>query len=277
MLPTLRIRATMIVQIGLVVLIVNPPRACSQEPDPKASDKLPLSRDFATGSTVPGVRRLPTSVQWDGREYDVDSGIDVLMSVVRDPAESADERHRALLGLVMLYRRLEGRPCLDELARLYDNASESHKAAILTCFQASDDPRGIPVFLRTLDKEQNMKLRLWAAGALAHWNIRRGVAEIVHLLESKETIPKPSRMPFVRDNALESFRKRNARKGWGFREEEVRMSIGRRTDLDQDQQRDLYIAEIKKWFTENEHRFPDWKLGDPLPQSSTLESHPLDD
>ena len=140
-------------------MTAHSPRACGEEPNGKASDKLALSRESVTGPTV---RNPPNSVQWQGREYDVDSGVDVLMSVVRDPLQSAEERHRALLGLAMLRRALEGRPCLDELARLCDNPSEPHKGAILICFLGSDDPRGIPVFIRTLDKESNMTLRLSA-------------------------------------------------------------------------------------------------------------------
>jgi hypothetical protein len=63
----------------------------------------------------------------------------------------------------------------------------------------------------------------------------------------------------------------NARKGWGFPEEEVRMALKDRTDLDDDQKAAAYIAEIKKWFAQNEHRFPDWKPGDPLPKINRKE------
>jgi hypothetical protein len=154
---------------------------------------------------------------------------------------------------------------MDELAKLYDVASESEKYGILICFKASDDPRGIPLFMHVLDGEKNMKLRLSAAGALAHWNIRRGVAELVNLLESKDMLSQPARMPYVRDNALDLFETKNSVKGWGFPAEDIRKSIEGGLGLEREQFVALYTAEIKKWFAENDHRFPDWKPGDPLP------------
>jgi hypothetical protein len=30
----------------------------------------------------------------------------------------------------------------------------------------------------------------------------------------------------------------------------------------------MLIKRWEEWFAENEHRFPDWKLGDPLPEVS---------
>jgi hypothetical protein len=155
---------------------------------------------------------------------------------------------------------------LDELARLYDNPSEPHKEAILICFVGSDDARGLPLFNRTLDKEENMMLRLSAAGGLAHWNIRRGVAELIRLFESTE-LPSGRFYPVIGDRARDSFQKLNQRKGWAFPDEEIRKSIESRPGIDREQAGALYNAEMKKWFTENQDRFPDWKPGDPLPKT----------
>jgi len=214
-------------------------------------------------------------VQWRDREYDIDTGIDVLMSVARQREDNADPWNStaAVTVLAMLGGNLKGHACLDELAMLYDRANVPERSAILTCFITSGDARGIPVFIHTLDKEKNMTLRLRAAGALAQWNIRRGVGVLVDLLESKEKLLLPGGlMPYVRDKALDLFRTKNRLKGWGFVDhgDEIAESIVSRTDINDDDKRSLYIAEmkaaIKKWFTENEDRFPDWKLGDPLPE-----------
>jgi len=158
------------------------------------------------------------------------------------------------------------------------------KKIILTCFKGSRDARAIPLFVRVLDNEKSMRLRLSAASGLAGWNIHRGVAELVNLLDSKEILPQPARMSHVRDNALESFRNANARKGWGFPENKWWRAIDGRPDLDEDQKRALYIAEIekeikaiKKWFAENEQRFPDWKPSEPLPESPKQERKSDDD
>jgi hypothetical protein len=187
------------------------------------------------------------------------------MAVVRDSERSPNERQRALNELSSLSRNLNGHPCIDELASLYNVASVLEKQAMLNLFMGSDDPKGIPVFLRTVEHEENMKLRLAAAAALAQWNVRRGVAELVKLMDSKDSVPQPSRMFFVYDNAIDLFEIKNRLKGWGFPAEDVRKSIEARPGLDREQFVALYSAEVKKWFAENEHRFPDWKLGDPLP------------
>lgn len=271
MITSFRCYVTLIVPAALAVLTLETARA-GGEPNQNAPEKLPLSIESVTGTAVP---RLQTSIRWKDHEYDVNSGIDLVMGVVRDGQESRKERELALIQLAMLRTQLKGRPCLDELEKVYNNAGELEKQLILTCFLGSRDPRAIPVFIRTLANEQSMKLRLPAASGLAGWNVRRGVAELVDLLESKEMLTQPARIPYVRDNALHHFRKSNARKDWGFPENQWWNSIDARTNLDEDQKRALYIAErqkeikqIKKWFAENEHRFPDWKAGDPLPEAT---------
>lgn len=260
---SLRCCVTVSVLATLVGLMMVTRHAYSGPPNVKDSDALPLSVESISGGTS---QRLETTVQWRDREYSVDAGIDIVMNVVLDSEENAHERELALLQLAKLRTQLRGRLCLDELGTMYDTSRELEKQIILTCFLGSRDPRALSIFVRTLDKEQDMKLRLSSASGLSGWNVRRGVAELVELVGSRGTLPQPARMPYVRDNALESFRKANARKGWGFPDEEIRKSVAGRTDLDEEAKGALYAAEIKKWFAENKHRFPDWKLGDPLPE-----------
>lgn len=282
--------AKVIVHMALLAFTVATALACA-EPS-KGEGPAPLRLSVECVGAYP-IRPLPTSVKWDGRVYDVESGIAALLDVIRHPEKSDGHWNSAvaLTYLSMLDRHLKGRRCLDELAKLYDAPGEVNKGGILLCFKASDDPRAIPVFMRTLDNEQDLKLRLSAAAGLAQWNVRRGVAEFVDLLESKETLPKPARMAYVRDNARNLFETKNRLKGWGFPDEEIQKSIEAQGGFDREESRKrwesgdeetrksiesrarlvreefmaLYIAEIKKWFAENEHRFPDWKPGDPLP------------
>ena len=255
--------AKVIVQIALLEMTLVMALACGEARRDQTGGPLPISAESVSGYPSRPVR---ASIKWDGEEYDVETAIDVLMNVIRDPETARHERELGLIHLTMAGKHLRGDPCLRELETLYDKAGQLEKLTILRCFLGSRDPRSIPVFTRVLDNEKNMKLRLAAASGLAGWNVRRGVAELVGLLESKDTLPQPARMPYVRDNAQESFRNVNARKGWGFPFEEVGQSIGQRTDLSADEKGSLFVAEINKWFAENEHRFPDWKLGDPLPE-----------
>lgn len=237
------------------------------QPDNTRCAPLPMSTESVSG---PKDRRLPTYLRWKGREYDIEAGIGLLMGVVRGSEESHHpwNADTALVELASLETQLRGRPCLGELLKLYDTAGELKKRMILTCFRTSLDPRGLPLFSRTLDTQENMRLRLSAAAGLAKWNIRRGVAELVNLIDSKDVLrpPPPPRMPYARDYALQLFRTNSAFKGWGFPDEEIRKSIEARPGLDREQFVALYRAEIKKWFAANEHRFPQWRSGDPLPK-----------
>ncbi len=258
--------AQLALRITLLGMALDAPAACGEAPSEKDVDRLPLLVESVDG---PARRPLSTSVKWDGRQYDVESGIDVLMGVVRNRDKSGNERHYALMRLVMLDWQLKGRPLLGELVGLYDESGDL-KGGILLCLMVSDDPRGIPVFVRTLDKEKDLKLRLRAAGALAHWNIRRGVAELVRLLESPEEMPQPSQLFYVRDDAMRTFRLTNMRKGWGFPDDkesaEWPPDVVPPPDVAARLKPRPTVEDIKKWFAENEHRFPEWKLGDPLPE-----------
>lgn len=273
MISRFRARATaLLVPLVLAMFVVDNFHVCRAQSDAEDRRLLLLSSDYE-GKRSTGVWR--NSVPWKGRGYDVEAGIDVLMSVVRHPEESARlwNAATAITGLAMLGGNLKGHPSLDELAKLYDTAAVSEKRAILTCFITSGDPRGIPVFTRRLDKGENIELRLSAARGLARWNVRRGVAELIDLFESTVFVQHLASTPIVGNNALQTFRTFNDRKDWGFPENEWWKSIDGRADLDQDQKKALRTAEIEKeikaikaWFAENKERFPDWKLGDPLPE-----------
>jgi hypothetical protein len=196
------------------------------------------------------------------------------MEVIRDDEQRARPWNAAtaLTGLAMLGPKLRGHSCLEELAKLCGSASASEKRGILTCFITSGDPRGIPLFTRALNNELPIDLRLTAARGLAAWNARAGVGGLIELLESSELVQHLAGTPIVGHNALQTFRTYNDRKGWGFSENEWWKAIDDRADLNEDEKRALYNAEIdkeikriKKWWTENKDRFPDWKPGDRLP------------
>ena len=217
-----------------------------------------------------------SKVSWKNEAYDVDDGIAVLMSVVRNPSSAKAEREEALDRLGMLSTQLDGRNCVEELIALYGAMrTRKEKGGLLLCLTKSQDRRGLPLLYEVVEAETDPVVRLFAALGLAKWNVRRGVAELVGLFESREILTS-SRMPNVRDYALESFRNANARKGWGCSEEEIRKSIERRTDFNDEQKAALYIAEIKKWFAENEERFPNWNPSDPLPEAPGEAPKPKD-
>jgi len=239
---------------------------CDVLPD-KATGKLRISVASVSATTA---SHLQTTVRWEGHEYDVVTGIEMTMNVMRRAGESSHRRELALIQLAMLRTQLNGRPCLDELATMYDNANTLQKQLILTCFLGSRDPRAIPVFVHALEKEQNMKLRMVAASGLAGWNVRRGVAELVQLLDSDREMPQPSQLFYVRDNAMRAFRLTNIRKGWGFPDDkesaEWPPDVAPPPDGAGGLKQQPTVEEIRKWWSENKHRFPDWQPGDPLPE-----------
>jgi hypothetical protein len=227
---------------------------------------------------VPVFPAQRTMVKWEGKEYDLDSGIDVIMDAAHGPEKSDDQRALALMELSQLRADLKGRPCLDVLAARFDDASDLEKKVILTCFTASGDPRGIPLFTNVLNEEKDLKLRVRAASGLASWNVRRGVAELVGLLDSDEPMPQPSQLFYVRDNAMRAFRLKNIRKGWGFPDDQESAEwppdVAPPPDVAERLRPRPTVEEIRKWWAENQHRFPDWKVGDPLPEVSAEDATP---
>ena len=165
------------------------------------------------------------------------------------------------MDLSPLWKELRGRQCLEELIKIYKDASELEKRVILSCFKASRDPRGIPLFIDVLDEEEDVILRCRAAKGLAGWNIRRGVEELVRLMD------EPIRLPNRTFSPKSDFRMLNIRKGWGFPDDEKSVfwppDVAPRPD---NIKPPPSVEEIKKWFEENKHRFPEWKPGDPLPE-----------
>lgn len=214
---------------------------------------------------------------WEGRQYGTSEGIQVLMRVVTDAGTDREERAKALERLSTLWPWLRNTDRIPELIALYDTLTgREEKLGLLGCLTRSEDPRGVPLFARVLQHEKDDRVRLFAAIALAQWNVRRGVGELVAGLDSDEVFPQPVYSPYGRkigDIVLGDFLSKSRDKGWGFPDEEIRKSIETQGGLGEGKRKALYIAEmkaaVKKWFAENEDRFPDWKPGDPLPAAET--------
>lgn len=226
-------------------------------------DPLPLS---TAQVDVPGETKVKLvnkrTVVWDGQTYSAGEGGRLLMTVIMDPATEASRRARAL----DVFGKLRDKSATPQLLSLYKELSDRDgKAEIILCLTWSEDPRGLPLFAQVMEHEEDDLVRLFAAIALAKWNVRRGVAELVLLLESETTLLRDTRTPRIRDNALAMFMNYNRRKGWGFSDRRFREDTASSADLHNEQRWALAIAEITKWFEANEHRFPEWKPGDPLP------------
>jgi len=258
-----------IVRLALLGFTLGVPLVSGEPAEEKARNSLPLLRGDEEKCPRSWWR---TSIRWKDVQYSIDDGIAVLMNVVRDPDAASGHWNAAaaITQFATLGGYLNGQSCLDELAKRYDTFGVSERGAVLLCFKTSGDPRGIPLFVHVLDEEKNVKLRLWAASGLANWNVRRGVAELVTLLDSQEEMPQPSQLFYVCDDAMRTFRLQNIRKGWGFPDDkesaEWPPDVMPPPDVAARLKPRPAVAEIKRWFAENEHRFPDWNPGDPLPE-----------
>lgn len=210
----------------------------------------------------------PTTVSWEGRVYDAADAIRVLMDVAGNMEASIWQRERALDFLQVFEYRLRGRKCIEDLLRLYSELPTGlEKAAVLACLSASEDPQAIPMFHMVLAVEKDHVLRLFAASGLAKWNIRAGVEELIRLLECGRSLQ--GRLHYtVRGEASSVLMDLNCPKAWGFPYNEV-MDSARGSTENRVQIRGMLINRWEEWFRKNEHRFPDWKLGDPLPKVPT--------
>ncbi len=237
------------------------------EPNGKSLDEFPLTSGYVSGTSA---RRPAKSIRWKEREYEIEVGITTLMNVIRGLEESTHvwNARAALSELGNLGIQLRGHPCLEELEEAYDRVDVSQRVGILHVFKMSLDPRGIPLFYRALEQKETTRLTLEAATGLARWNVRRGIVELIKLLDSEEMLPLAG-TPSVAQYALGTFRMYNIRKGWGFPDDkesaEWPPDVVPPPDVAARLKQRPTLEEIKNWFAENELRFPDWKPGDPLP------------
>lgn len=242
-------------------------RPCIAEGETGEKRVLPLSTAYVPVPGEAAGKMLYTTVEWGEHEYQAQEGTTVLMKVIVDAATDSSVRAKALERL----SRLRNRDTTPQLLSLYDDLREAEeKAWLLRCLTSAEDPRGLPLFARVLEQETDDTVRMVAAFSLAQWNVRRGVEELVGLLDSGAPTAQTDRMKYDLDTVINVFATENRRKSWGFPFEKVAKSIGERTDLADEQKASLLASEIKKWFSENKDRFPDWNLGDPLPAAPKL-------
>jgi hypothetical protein len=225
-----------------------------------------LSRAHVAVSGATTIRPLYSTVEWEGKEYDAREGTVVLMQVIVDARTDASRRVKALERL----GRLRNTDTTEQLVALYDRVTErEERLETIRCLISSEDPRGFSLFMQVLEDEKDPLVRIFAAVALAQWNIRRGVAELMGVLDECRVDASADRTAC--NEAAKGFLSLNARKGWGFPEERIRQEILARPDVSDEEMSALFVVEMKKWFAENERRFPDWKLGDPLPKVTPRE------
>ena len=114
-------------------------------------------------------------------------------------------------------------------------------------------------------------MRLPAAYGLAMWNARSGVRELIDLLLVKQTDIPVQYPGLIGVKAARFLYRLNAWKSWWAPEAPLLAVSGARAEARREVLDSCHV-ELKKWLAENEHRFPDWKLGDPLPEAPTPET-----
>ncbi len=235
------------------------------EPSDTKREMLPMTSAFAPGVTTRRMSRQ-RPVEWDGEQYACKDAVPVLMSAILDVTAAGAHRLDALGKMTTLSNQITNTAWVDELISRYHAAVDrDEKIGLLQCLIGSEDPRAFPVFVQTLEQETDRTIRLFAAGGLAQWNVRRGTAELFAQLHVDELVPGGSTLANEAMKAIQSF---NRTKAWGLPEKEIWSRIEARGDLDKNQKVALYASEVKEWFADNAHRFPDWKPGDPLPKVS---------
>jgi len=210
----------------------------------------------------------PTSIEWVGKEYDISEGVQALIRACSDKNTDPDDRAAALHKLAEVAPALRGTPSIPRLVELYEAVTpQEEKRSLVGCIAASNDPRGLPFFAEVLGNSTDQVQRFQAAYALARWNVRRGVRELIGMFDS--SIDGRDGLGFG-EQVVKVFQLLNLQKDWGAPDKEILQRIRvHEPELTKEQALSLYARYIKQWFTENEHRFPDWKPGDPLPKAKT--------
>lgn len=225
---------------------------------------LKLSPKAAPRSNVVHIVPTRSEITWDRRTYGLERGIKALMSVVQDKMESVERRVLALQKLGSFSIQLDGSAAIHELIAYYPSLGEPDlKVAALRCLAATDDPGVLPLFYKVHIGDSSDRVRLIAAGALARWNVGSGVTELERLMLSDSEF-SPGRL--VADEALKLIQSLGSRNGWGFPVSEVARAIQGMNGVVRGEVRSAWHDRFATWFEQNKHRFPDWKLGDPLPE-----------
>lgn len=238
---------------------------------------LPISTAVSASMKGKFIKEPQTSVLWDGRQYDVNSGVAVLMAVITDRRTDVATRAEAINKLGHFSTSLQNRACLDTLVALYEELqSRMEKRQLLRCLIAAEDPRGLNLLYRVATTESDPVLRLAGASGLAVWNIREGIHQLIELFTSRVE----TGLREVGAAALLEFAGLNERKGWNCPEENIRERALAAVGLEREQYTEETYEEYAKaliqgyreWFANGKHRFPEWRPGDPLPEIPALEA-----
>jgi hypothetical protein len=231
------------------------------------TDVLPISSAFTPDSAARKILRV-SPVNWNGRDYAPEEAVPILMSVIVDKGSEARVRLDALGKMKLVSNQISGTAWVDGLVSHYDRALPlDEKSQLLKCLVHTADPRAFAVFTKVLDEEKDRTIRLVAAAGLAQWNVRRGVAELLAQLNPQEAVtgePSPT------NEAMKALAQFSRYKGWELWNEVTWERIEARADLDRNQKVATFVAEMRRWFEQNEHRFPEWKPGDRLPEIPPL-------
>ena len=201
------------------------------------------------------------TITFEGRDYSPEEAIPVLVAVVTDRQSDVERRRLAWRSLSRLSSRLPTsgympvllRACLEERDGLL-------KAGGLGCLIGTGDRALLGLAEHVLNTESDEVLRFVGAGALAEWNVRRGVEELVALLGSKTMLGK--KRPFA-GMVLSTLDQLNDRQGWGMPLKAMMEEVQRTHDIGTDCSLEQGMAalgalgqRIQDWFAANRERFP---------------------
>lgn len=236
---------------------------CFAQQNNEGMNLLPLSTNPVSGVVIQTT--MQRSINWEQKEYSTTEGIKVLMQVVTDAHTDPDKRADALSKLSNFGPWLHNTDNIPELIMAYSLCTDRvEKGRLISCLALSDDRRTLPLLTKYYSEAANDVARAQGAYSLAKWNIRRGVSGLISLLESRELINGRLKLA---NNVRKTLQRLNLQKGWGIPGKDILLKVNEvGSDVSDDQKMVLYAEEVKKWFAENKHRFPEWKAGDPLPK-----------
>lgn len=239
---------------------------------PSNSDQLehgkpmPISRGISQQALAEkGIgfhRVVPNRVHWDGTEYDIDAGVPLLLSVITNSSTSHDIRLSALRRLGTLNTALYGRDEIIELIAIYPDLIELEaRLSLLQCLVRSEDPRGFPLLYEAMQSDPNSRIRRLAATGLANWNVRSGIRTLIELIPSRE----PDGRRDVGTNVVMTLASLNRMKQLEIPIDAIEAPAKTMAPNNHDAAVLRLFEDWKAWYDQNQHRFSDWKPGDPLP------------
>ena len=240
---------------------------------PESSSLPPLPLSAVSANQVEGAPKSQrTHVQWKGQDHPLTEGIDLLIDTLQAKDAAGSDRVEAIAELARIPWDKKRSEVVTALLTAYPSAPDNvSRYMILRTLSQSRTPQALPLFAKLVQNGSVPSERFCAAAGLAAWNVRSGVRGLIDLIPSTAKLPDNRE---IGEEALKLIQNMSVARNWGFSVRDVAAEVAADpANADSAQARSAWTKKAADWMKENEERFPEWKIGAPIPSEPQADSH----